>query len=60
MERSEDAKLRQIENGAAVRCRKRVYRELDNRLLRLKTQLENGSKTTMEYLDAIGHCLKLS
>ncbi|XP_046566692.1 PCNA-interacting partner-like [Haliotis rubra] len=43
---------RWIDFGAAQRSRKRVYREMEHRLCRLKEQLNLGLKTPMQFLDA--------
>jgi len=60
IEKTEAAKQRQIDLGAALPPRKRVYRECENRLSRLREHLNSGHKTHMEFLDAAGHLLKLS
>ncbi|XP_067653362.1 uncharacterized protein [Haliotis asinina] len=59
VEINERAKLQQINLGAAPPPRKRVYREVDNRLFRLQASLRVGTKTSMEFLNAVGHLLKL-
>ncbi|XP_046554198.1 uncharacterized protein LOC124263590 [Haliotis rubra] len=59
VEHAERAKMSQIDFGAAQRSRKRVYREMEHRLCRLKEQLNLGLKTPMQFLDAVGHLLKL-
>jgi len=59
VESAERAKLAQLSVGAAPPPRKRVYRDVENRIARLKEQLQRGEKSSMEFLDAIGHLLKL-
>ena len=59
IEKADKVKLSQIDFGAAQPSRKRVYREPDNRIQRLKEQLHRGIKTSLQFLDAIGHLLKL-
>ena len=59
IEKADKVKLAQIDFGAAQSSRKRVYREPDNRIQRLKEQLHRGIKTSLQFLDAIGHLLKL-
>ena len=58
IEKADKVKLAQIDFVAAQPRRKRVYRELDNRIQRLKEQLHRGIKTSLQFLDAIGHQLK--
>jgi len=60
IEKTEAAKLIQIDLGAAPPPRKRVYKECENRYSRLKDHLLDGSKTHIEFLDAVGNLLKLS
>ncbi|XP_046552941.1 uncharacterized protein LOC124262479 [Haliotis rubra] len=55
IEKSESAKMRQINFGAAIQGRKRVYREKENRLVRLWDQLESGQKNSVQFLDAVGY-----
>ncbi|XP_071096013.1 uncharacterized protein [Haliotis cracherodii] len=55
VEFSERTKVMQLNFGAAPRCRKRIYREIENRLVRLKDQLQQGDKSAIWYLDACGH-----
>ncbi|XP_041377271.1 uncharacterized protein LOC121389688 [Gigantopelta aegis] len=59
IETSERAKLRQINFGAAPPPRKRVYKQNENRIVRLKAQLTLEQKTPIQFLDAVGHLLKL-
>ncbi|XP_048238825.1 uncharacterized protein LOC125372533 [Haliotis rufescens] len=59
VEFSERTKVMQLNFGAAPRCRKRIYRETENCLVRLKDQLQQGDKSAIEYLDACGHLLRL-
>ena len=60
IEKCERAKLIQINAGAPPPPpRRRVYRELDTRVRRLKQQLTDRTKTPLQYLDAIGHLMKL-
>ena len=58
IEKADKVKLAQIDFRAAQPSRKHVYRELDNRIQRLKEQLHLGIKTSLQFLDAIGHLLK--
>ncbi|XP_067660025.1 uncharacterized protein [Haliotis asinina] len=51
---------RQIEHGAAVRPRSRLYKNLDSRLHRLQQQLETGRRSPLQFLDAAGHLIKLN
>ncbi|XP_046575249.1 uncharacterized protein LOC124283263 [Haliotis rubra] len=53
------ARLRQFDFGAAPQSRKRVYREIDNRILRLKDTLSRGEKTPLQFLDAVASLIKL-
>ncbi|XP_048242867.1 uncharacterized protein LOC125375906 [Haliotis rufescens] len=57
--KSEKTKLSQLDLGAAPPARKRVYKEIDNRLSRLKDQLSQGVKTPLQFLDAVGKLLKM-
>ncbi|XP_046343376.2 uncharacterized protein LOC124124274 [Haliotis rufescens] len=59
IEKSEKTKLSQLDLGAAPPARKRVYKEIDNRLSRLKDQLSQGVKTPLQFLDAFGKLLKM-
>ncbi|XP_046342249.1 uncharacterized protein LOC124123059 [Haliotis rufescens] len=59
IEKAVKVKLAQINLGAPEPSRKRVYREVDNRLQRLKDQLTEGRKSPIQFLDAAGHLLKL-
>ncbi|XP_071086464.1 uncharacterized protein [Haliotis cracherodii] len=59
IEKSEKTKLFQLDLGAAPPARKRVYKEIDNRLSRLKDQLSQGVKTPLQFLDAVGKLLKM-
>ncbi|KAK6183513.1 hypothetical protein SNE40_010983 [Patella caerulea] len=59
IETAEKAKFAQICLGAAPQRRKRVYRETENRLVRLQERLRAGQQTPLEFLDAVGHLLKL-
>jgi len=59
IETSDSAKLSQLEFGAAPPSRKRVYREMENRVSRLKEQLLNGVKTPIQFLDAVSCVIKL-
>ncbi|XP_046583798.1 uncharacterized protein LOC124290982 [Haliotis rubra] len=59
IEKAEKAKLCQLDLGGAPQSRKRLYREIDNRLHRLKDQLADGTKNHMQYLDAVGKLLKI-
>ena len=59
IEKCERAKLIQINAGAPPPPRRRVYRELDTRDRRFKQQLTDRTKTPLQYLDAIGHLMKL-
>ncbi|XP_071104150.1 uncharacterized protein [Haliotis cracherodii] len=59
IEKSEKTKLSQLGLGAAPPARKRVYKEIDNRLTRLKDQLSQGVKTPLQFLDAVGKLLKM-
>ena len=49
----------QLDHGAAPVPRKRVYRDIDTCLLRLKDHLQLGRKTPLEFLDAVSHLLKM-
>lgn len=60
IECSEKAKVAQLNFGAAPPKKKRVYKEIEHRVIRLKSQLTEGTKTTLQFLDAIGHLLKLA
>lgn len=60
IEFSERAKLAQQRLGAAPPPRKRVYREIENRVSRLIDQVNRQEKTSLEFLDAVGHLLKLA
>ncbi|XP_071092566.1 uncharacterized protein [Haliotis cracherodii] len=60
IEHAERSKLVQINFGAAPPSRKRVYREIDNRIIRLTDHLRLGQKTPVQFLDALGHLLKLA
>ncbi|XP_067665000.1 uncharacterized protein [Haliotis asinina] len=60
IEAADKAKIAQLEYGAAPPTRKRIYRETENRLLRLKDKLLTRQKTPLEFLDAVGHLLKLA
>ncbi|XP_048246386.1 uncharacterized protein LOC125377370 [Haliotis rufescens] len=59
IEKSEKTKLSQLDLGAAPPARKRVYKEIDNRLSRLKDQLSQGVKTPLQFLYAVGKLLKM-
>ncbi|XP_071103353.1 uncharacterized protein [Haliotis cracherodii] len=59
IEKSEKTELSQLDLGAAPPARKRVYKEIDNRLSRLKDQLSHGVKTPLQFLDAVGKLLKM-
>ncbi|XP_071086495.1 uncharacterized protein [Haliotis cracherodii] len=59
VEQAERAKILQLDFGAAPRGRKRVYREVENRLCRLKDELNREVKSPMHCLDAVGHLLRL-
>ncbi|XP_046554261.1 uncharacterized protein LOC124263651 [Haliotis rubra] len=59
IEMADRAKLRQFDFGAAPPSRKRVYREIDNRILRLKDTLSRGEKTPLQFLDAVANLIKL-
>ncbi|XP_046378457.1 uncharacterized protein LOC124150561 [Haliotis rufescens] len=59
IECADRTKIAQLDVGAAPPSRMRVYRETENRLRRLKDMLTQGQKTTIEFLDAVGHLLKL-
>ena len=59
VEKADKMKLAQIDFRAAQPSRKHVYCELDNRIQRLKEQLHRGIKASLQFLDAIGHLLKL-
>lgn len=62
IEKSEKTKLSQLDLGAAPPARKRVYKEIDNRLSRRKDQLSQGVntvKTPLQFLDAVGKLLKM-
>ncbi|XP_052809369.1 uncharacterized protein LOC128237826 [Mya arenaria] len=48
-----EAKISQHANGGKQRPRKRVYRQLEERLVRLKDQLSIGEMDTMSYVDAV-------
>ncbi|XP_071111501.1 uncharacterized protein [Haliotis cracherodii] len=50
IEKSKKTKLSQLDLGAAPPARKRVYKEIDNRLSRLKDQLSQGFKDTTPVL----------
>ncbi|XP_071080618.1 uncharacterized protein [Haliotis cracherodii] len=60
IEHAERSRLVQVNFGAAPPSRKRVYREIDNRIIRLKDHLRLGQKTPVQFLDAVGHLLKLA
>lgn len=60
IETADKAKIAQLDFGAAPTSRKRVYREIENKLLRLKDKLAIRQKTPLEFLDAVGHILKLA
>jgi len=60
IEKSEAAKLQQIDFGALPPSRKRVYRECENRLSRLKEHYDNDEKSALDFLDAAGHLLRLA
>ncbi|XP_046569387.1 uncharacterized protein LOC124277702 [Haliotis rubra] len=60
IEAVDKAKRAQLDCGALPKSRKRVYRELDARLLRLKEHLQSGRKTPLQYLDAAGHLIKFA
>ncbi|XP_071083808.1 uncharacterized protein [Haliotis cracherodii] len=53
IDKSEKTKLSQLDLGAAPPAKKRVYKEIDNRLSRLKDQLSQGVKTPFQFLDAV-------
>lgn len=55
IERTEAAKQRQIDLGAALSTRKPACRECGNRLIRLRERLNSDIKTHMWLLDAAGH-----
>ncbi|XP_071114546.1 uncharacterized protein [Haliotis cracherodii] len=59
VEQAERAEILQLDFGAAPRGRKRVYREVENRLCRLKDELNREVKSPMQFLDAVGHLLRL-
>ncbi|XP_041365117.1 uncharacterized protein LOC121380390 [Gigantopelta aegis] len=59
IEFADRAKISQIDFGA-VPSRKCVYREMKNRLVRLKDQLQQRVKTPLQFLDAVGFLLKLA
>lgn len=54
-----EAKLFQHANGGKQRPRKRVYREREQMLIRLKHQLRTGDMDIMTYVDAASHLVKL-
>ncbi|XP_071099183.1 uncharacterized protein [Haliotis cracherodii] len=60
IEHAERSRLVQVNFEAAPPSRKRVYREIDNRIIRLKDHLRLGQKTPVQFLDAVGHLLKLA
>ena len=60
IETADRARLAQVNLGGVPPTRRRIYRELDERLVRLKAHLMTGRKTPMEYLDAIGRLIKLN
>ncbi|XP_071105145.1 uncharacterized protein [Haliotis cracherodii] len=59
IEKSEKTKLSQLDLGVAPPARKRVYKEIHNRLSRMKDQLSQGVKTPLQFLDAVGKLLKM-
>ncbi|XP_041369639.1 uncharacterized protein LOC121383615 [Gigantopelta aegis] len=60
IEFADRAKISQIDFGAAPPSRKRVYREMENRPVRLNDQLQQRVKTPLQFLDAVGFLLKLA
>ncbi|XP_048245690.1 uncharacterized protein LOC124142514 [Haliotis rufescens] len=50
---------RQIGQGGAMRPRARVDRDRDARIERLKQQLAVGRRSVIQFLDAVGHFIKL-
>ncbi|XP_071118370.1 uncharacterized protein [Haliotis cracherodii] len=50
---------RQIGLGGAMRPRARVDRDRDARIERLKQQLATGRRSGIQFLDAVGHFIKL-
>jgi hypothetical protein len=59
-ETTDRAKIAQVNLGGAPPKRRRMYKELDERLVRLKDHLTAGRKTSIQYLDAVGHLIKLN
>ena len=55
IEKSKSAKMQQSDFGTAPQGRKRVYREKENRLIRLWDQLQTGQKNCVQFLDAVGY-----
>ena len=54
------ARLVQVNHGGVPPKKRRIYRELDEHLVHLKDHLTTGRKSPMQYLDAIGHLIKLN
>jgi len=59
IETTDRARKIQMDHGAAPPTKRRVYRQVDARIDRLKLQLQTGGKTPMQFIDAVGHLLKL-
>ncbi|XP_046561373.1 uncharacterized protein LOC124270381 [Haliotis rubra] len=60
IEKADRRTRRQFGLGGARRPRARVDRDRDQRIERLKVQLSTGVKSVMQFLDAVGHILKLN
>ena len=45
--------IRQLEGGAIIRARRRKWVKRDEKIQKLKTELENGSRTLDSYINAI-------
>ena len=45
-------------NGTAVPTRRRKWRQLEECIERLKTQLANGHRNVLQYWNAITHTIK--
>ena len=54
------ARIVQVNHVGDPPKRRRIYRELDECLVRLKDHLTPGRKTSMQYLDAVGYLIKLN
>ena len=51
--------LQQLDTGGIPPPRKKMYRQLEQRVERIKEKMSAGQMSISEYLDAIGHLIRL-